>query len=500
MTATVGVSDQRTLLPGTRFGAYQLLERIGRGGMAIVYKAKTEGPHGFEKVVVVKTLLPQFARNPEFVELFTAEAKTSARLSHPGIVSVYDYGIMDGTPYLVMELVAGVNLQQLMKQLQAQRARVPAHVAIVMMTQVCHALGYAHRFSDSDGHRRQIIHGDVSPSNIMACRDGSVKLLDFGVARVLHAAGWDVSDKLRGKFSYMSPERVSREPYDRRADVFAAGVVLHELLTGRRLFAAPSDFETLMLVQAAEVPPPSIVNPEVSTEIDAVVLKALARDPHDRFDSGEEMAEALEEVSRIGGGRRRVAEYLATVFPQEWYVVCSSCGQKVVPGMACRGCGTEMMGELLPPRRAAPPSLTRIVLPVREPAPPPRRPAPWMAIATSALLLLGGGFGLYRLARWYRAKHVVQAAMIVTPPVTPPPALAIEELPAIEIPPPEPPAPEPPPAPPPPPRRKHGRPKHARPALPKLAPPPAPKPAAPPAPPAPRIKNGRLLDPFGDAP
>src|SRR5689334_5254780 len=144
MTVANDLSDERTLPFGTHFGAYRLSERIGRGGMAIVYKAKTEGPHGFAKDVVVKTLLPQFARNPEFVELFTAEAKTSARLSHPGIVSVYDYGIMSGTPYLVMEHVAGVNLQQLMKQLQ--HTRIPAHVAIVMMTQVCHALGYAHRF------------------------------------------------------------------------------------------------------------------------------------------------------------------------------------------------------------------------------------------------------------------------------------------------------------------------------------------------------------------
>src|SRR5262249_34007737 len=149
------------------------------GGMAVVYKAKTEGPNGFEKDVVVKTLLPKLARTGEFVELFTAEAKTSARLAHPGIVHVYDYGIMNGTPYLVMEHLAGTNLAELQKELRARGQGVPTNVAIVIMTQVCHALGYAHLFCAPDGRRQQIIHGDVSPANIMACRDGTVKLLDF---------------------------------------------------------------------------------------------------------------------------------------------------------------------------------------------------------------------------------------------------------------------------------------------------------------------------------
>src|SRR5262249_8351310 len=180
----------------------------------------------------------KLAHDPEFVELFTAEAKTSALLAHPGIIHVYDYGIMDGTPYLVMEHLAGINLAQLFKELKARGASVPTHVAIVMMTQVCHALGYAHLFCTSDGRRQQIIHGDVSPANIVACRDGTVKLLDFGVARVLDAYGFDVSDKLKGKFAYMAPERVNRQPFDRRVDIFAAGVVLHELLTMRRLFSA----------------------------------------------------------------------------------------------------------------------------------------------------------------------------------------------------------------------------------------------------------------------
>src|SRR4051812_4918766 len=301
--------------PRTRFGAYLLTDCIGQGGMAVVYRAKREGWSGFEKTVVVKAMLPALAAHREHVDRFIAEAKIQAQLSHPGIVQVNDFGVFQGTPYLVMEHLNGVNLSQMLNALVSGRQRMPIPVALVIATQMCHALGYAHAFRDSSGARRQVIHSDVSPSNVMVCRDGSVKLLDFGVARVVDACDYDMSQKVQGKYPYMAPEQVNRLPLDRRVDVFAAGIVLHEMLTGRRLFAAENELETLRRVDACEVLPPSTYNPAVPPDLDAVVLKALARDPGDRFDSGDEMAMALGRIPRVDDGRRRVAELVAWLFP-----------------------------------------------------------------------------------------------------------------------------------------------------------------------------------------
>ena len=328
-----------------RFGAYLLTDCIGQGGMAVVYRAKREGWSGFEKTVVVKAMLPTLAAHREHVDRFIAEAKIQAQLSHPGIAQVHDFGVFSGTPYLVMEHLNGVNLSQLLNALAQQRRRMPVAVALVIATQICYALGYAHGFRDSSGARRQIIHCDVSPSNVMVCRDGSVKLLDFGVAKVIDAFDYDISTTVQGKFPYMAPEQVNRLPVDRRVDVFAAGIVLHELLSGQRLFAAPTELETLRRVDACEVAPPSLYNPEVSLGLDAVVLRALARDPGDRFDSGDEMAAALMEVERIGSGRQRVAELLARVFPSSFATVCDVCGKPARPGCACAECGNQLAAD-----------------------------------------------------------------------------------------------------------------------------------------------------------
>ncbi len=329
----------------TRFGAYLLTDCIGQGGMAVVYRAKREGWSGFEKTVVVKAMLPALAAHREHVDRFIAEAKIQAQLAHPGIVQVHDFGVFAGTPYLVMEHLNGVNLSQLLNALAQSGQRMPVAVALLIATQICHALGYAHDFRDSTGARRQIIHSDVSPSNVMVCRDGSVKLLDFGVAKVVDVFDYDTSQTVQGKFPYMAPEQVNRLPVDRRADVFAAGIVLHEMLTGRRLFAAPTEIETLRRVDACEVAPPSLYNPHVSIGLDAVVLKALSRDPANRFDSGDDMAAALMQVERIGNGRQRVAEFLTRLFPASFAVVCEVCGKPATPGFPCGECGTEIPPE-----------------------------------------------------------------------------------------------------------------------------------------------------------
>ena len=275
-----------------QFGAYLLTECVGQGGMAVVYKATRQGPSGFEKTVVVKAMLPTLTAQKEFVSMFSAEARLMAQLTHPNIVQVHDFGVVDGIPYLAMEYLPGRNLSQLRAAVDASCLRVPLGAALAIVREVCHGLGYAHDYVDSEGRKRQIIHRDVSPSNVMVCRDGSVKLLDFGLAKIVGEFDYDVTQSFKGKYAYMSPEQVNHKPIDRRVDVFAAGVVLHELLTGKRLFAAGTELETLQRVSAAKVVAPSVDNREVPRALDAIVKKALAKDPSERYMSGAQMAEA----------------------------------------------------------------------------------------------------------------------------------------------------------------------------------------------------------------
>jgi serine/threonine protein kinase len=325
-------------------GPYTLSELIGQGGMAVVYKAKRQGPAGFEKNVVVKAMLPGLIDRKELVDLFRAEAKLSAQLNHPNIVQVNDFGVADDVPYLVMEFLNGRNLTQLRGALEASSGgapgKLPIGAALAIARDMCHALGYAHDFVDSEGKRRQIIHRDVSPSNVMLCRDGMVKLLDFGVAKVAGQFEAEVTQSFRGKYAYMAPEQVNRQAIDRRVDVFAAGIVLHEMLTGKRLFAASNELETLERVAHARVVAPSVDNPEVPRKLDALVKKALSRDPAQRFSSGREMAEALEELNAKAWSRRKLASWLTQLFPEAFTVTCEVCGKQVVPADECAECGT----------------------------------------------------------------------------------------------------------------------------------------------------------------
>jgi serine/threonine protein kinase, bacterial len=348
-----------------QLGAYALVERLAQGGMAAVYKAKLSGPSGFEKTMVVKALLPALCAHEELVELFSAEARLSAQLNHPNIVQVLDFGVEEHTPYLVMEYLDGWTLGQLRDRLAGPRkGRFPVGAAVKIARDVCLALGYAHNFIDRDGVRRQVIHRDVSPSNIMLCRDGTVKLLDFGIARVAAPTGTDLTKSFRGKYAYMAPEQVRRQPIDRRVDVFATGTVLHEMLTGKRLFASVSELETLERVAAAQVTAPSGENPDVPRALDAIVKKALSRDANGRYTSGAAMAEALDTLESLMFSRRKLAQLLKQIFPEAWAVVCEVCGKQVLPGRECEECGT-----LAPPAESSASDADVQPLP-----PPPRLP------------------------------------------------------------------------------------------------------------------------------
>ena len=282
---------------GFPFGRYTLLRPIGRGGMAEVWKAKIHGAQNFQRLVVVKRILPHLASDPEFVRMFTLEAMLSARLNHPNIVQVFEFAEVEGERYLAMEYVHGVNVGDLLKRLKD--VRMPVGMAAQIVREVSLALAYAHALSDEDGRPLSLIHRDISPSNVMIGYDGSVKLVDFGVAKALTQSDERTrTGALKGKVAYMSPEAVDGEvELDARTDVFAAGVVLYELLTGRRLFKGHDDLRTIALVRACKVDPPSKERPEIPPELDAIVAKALARNREERYQTADHLAADLTKVA-----------------------------------------------------------------------------------------------------------------------------------------------------------------------------------------------------------
>jgi serine/threonine protein kinase len=303
----------------TQFGKYTLVERLGRGGMADVWKAKISGPGGFQRTLVIKRILPHLVEDEQFKSMFVAEARLSARLNHANIVQVFELGDVDGEFYLAMEYVRGRDLVNVVRA-QLLKGLPPPGMGAFVARELCRALAYAHALTDDSGTPLRLIHRDVSPSNVMISFDGAVKLLDFGIAKALAEANENrtVTGTLKGKFGYMSPEQVEGKEVDHRSDLFAAGVVLHEILTGKRLFKGGSDLQTIAMVRDARVEPPSLFNPAVPRELDDVCLKALARVPDDRWSGCDEMAVALDEVVHsLKWGPERLAAMQRDLFPDE---------------------------------------------------------------------------------------------------------------------------------------------------------------------------------------
>ncbi len=303
----------------TQFGKYTLVERLGRGGMADVWKAMISGPAGFQRTLVIKRILPHLVEDEQFTQMFVSEARLSARLNHANIVQVFELGDVDGELYLAMEYVRGRDLVNVVRA-QLMRGLPPPGMGAFVVRELCRALAYAHALTDDDGQPLRLIHRDVSPSNVMISFDGAVKLLDFGIAKALAEANENrtVTGTLKGKFGYMSPEQVEGKEVDHRSDLFAAGVVLHEILTGKRLFKGASDLQTIAMVRDARVEPPSMINPAVPRELDEICLRALARVPDHRYHGCDEMAVALDEVVHLlKWGPERLAAMQRELFPDE---------------------------------------------------------------------------------------------------------------------------------------------------------------------------------------
>ncbi len=279
-----------------QFGRYQLLERIAAGGMAEVFLARSFGVEGFEKRLVIKRILPELAQNPRFVGMFVHEAKLSVSMSHPNIVQVFDLGKVGDDHYMAMEYIQGRDLTQVLRVLRRNGERLPIPIAVTIAAAVARGLGYAHARSAPDGRPLHIVHRDVSPHNVMVSYEGDVKLVDFGIARLMGESVKDTGDVRRpggGKFAYMSPEQASGQALDGRSDIFSLGVVLFEMLAGRRLFADGDPDEKLRAVIACDIPDVRAFNAEVPDALRAVLARALAKDPADRYADASLLEEDL---------------------------------------------------------------------------------------------------------------------------------------------------------------------------------------------------------------
>jgi serine/threonine-protein kinase len=272
---------------------YRVVDRLEAGGMAEVFRGEALSVQGFKKQVAIKRVLPHLAQNPNFISMFLDEARLGARLSHANIVTVFDIGAADNTYFIVMEFIDGVNLKSMIEGLRKSGQRFPMKEAIYICIEACRGLSYAHETLGEEGEELNIVHRDVSPPNILISKRGEVKLTDFGLAKATTQLEKTDPGVVKGKFSYLSPEAAMGQEVDARADIFALGIVLWEMLAGRRLFLGETDYQTVKLVQQANIPSLTRLNPEVDEEFEGVLLKALARDPAQRYQSCRDFGDAL---------------------------------------------------------------------------------------------------------------------------------------------------------------------------------------------------------------
>jgi hypothetical protein len=277
-----------------RFGRYLLLDRLSTGGMAEVFLAKSSGLQGFEKVVAIKRILPSVSEDSDFTTMFIDEARISANLNHVNIAQIFEFGQVEGQYYIAMEYIPGKDLRAIQTHLADTGRVLEVQIALHIAARLCQAIDYAHRQKNAAGEPLGIIHRDVSPPNVLVAYEGAVKLIDFGIAKAASRATRTRAGKLKGKFAYMSPEQVQGLSLDHRSDIFSLGTVIHELLTGRRLFQGENQIGTLNLVRRAEVPAPSTINPEVPLEVDRIVLKALCKNRDERYGWATELRADIE--------------------------------------------------------------------------------------------------------------------------------------------------------------------------------------------------------------
>jgi len=394
-----------------QFGKYTLLRRLAAGGMAELFLALHRSVAGFEKLIVIKRILPSMNHDQSFIEMLLHEARVAATLSHPNVVQIFDVGQVDGTYYIAMEHIHGEDIQAIVRGMKKKNvAEFPLEHTISILLGTCAGLAYAHDKRDLDGAALGIVHRDISPRNIVVSFTGDVKIVDFGIAKsgTEPGEGDTPSGQLKGKAPYMSPEQASGQPIDWRSDIFAAGVMLFELTTGRRLFKGASEFETLKMICDKEYPLPSQVKDNYPPELERIVMRALAKRREDRYQSAREMQADLElfaREERIAVSQVSLTKWMESLFVDKLAqqkealqdvkqladVIAAQQSSTLYEGGTATGTGTL---------NASGASSVR--------APPPKKSSVGVIAAVLGLVVLGGGFVFMR-----RQAEMQRAAMTV---------------------------------------------------------------------------------------
>jgi len=274
-----------TLPIGAEFGAYQIVRHIGGGGMAQIYLAKTRGLAGFEKYLALKVINTDLADDGRFIQMLIDEAKLTVGLNHVNIAQVFDLGKAGGIYYIAMEFVDGIDVLELVNGLHSMGEKVAIEAAAYIGMQISNGLHYAHSRKDLEGYPLNIVHRDISPQNILVSWEGEVKLVDFGIAKAAGLQSKTQAGMIKGKVHYMAPEQARGKPADLRSDIFSTGIVIWEMLTSKMVYSGENIKLLVEQVRKAAIPPPSTYRPEVTPELDAIVMKAMSRRPDDRYQS-----------------------------------------------------------------------------------------------------------------------------------------------------------------------------------------------------------------------
>jgi len=306
-----------------RIGRYELCFELASGGMASVYLARIDGVSGFEKLVALKRIHRHLAKEKGYVNMFLDEARIASRITHPNVCSVFDFGEADGEHYIAMEYLVGEPLSRLLSRVAGDQSQRKSPLLPLRMSRIiadaCEGLHAAHELKDANGDLLHVVHRDVSPRNLFVTYDGAVQVVDFGIASASQRLHHTSTGQVKGTFAYMAPEQLSAQPIDRRVDIWALGVALWEMLAIRRLFKRDTTANTIHSVLYDEIRPPSEHRPQVPEELDRIVMKALQRDPKDRWRTAREMGRALRQflgTQKEIMGPAELSEWVGEVFPQ----------------------------------------------------------------------------------------------------------------------------------------------------------------------------------------
>jgi len=303
---------------GQTIGKYEVLQRLAAGGMAEIFLARMIGVLGFDKLVVIKRILPHLASRNDFIQMFLDEARIATTLNHANIVATHEVGVHGKSYFMVMEYLPGEDVRGIVRRIgRSDGARLPLEHALNIAVAVAAGLHYAHEKRDRDGKPLDIVHRDVTPQNVIVTWDGAVKLLDFGIAKASNRINETRSGSFKGKVPYMSPEQCRGEPLDRRSDIFSLGILMHEMTLCRRLFRGETDFQILKQIAEGPIPRPRDIDANYDARLEAIVMRALERDPARRFGTARELQQALEELAhdmRLRLSPLSLADYMQALF------------------------------------------------------------------------------------------------------------------------------------------------------------------------------------------